>query len=228
VSGQDPDWWFPFACLAAAILCGVFWVWGKLYLRKQQKLIDEGIELETRKRRDFQERARAYEAEHLQGWPHRLTKSAEFHRQLLMINEERTALRFVQLASHTGLLSADYSVSLREVISAELQQNSETVMQVETTATVQQQGAARRAAVGALIAGPTGAIIGAASKRTSASATSVSTSHTVQGPIYLVVGTSNFERPVIKFEVSSLRQGEEWLHRIRAAILASGPEDRLP
>ncbi|WP_156143842.1 hypothetical protein [Sphingomonas taxi] len=114
----------------------------------------------------------------------------------------------------------DAVIELKAVVSVELQQNETTIMKLETTGTTKKAGALSRAAIGGLLFGGAGAIVGAASAGSRIEATTTSTSQTLKGTPYLVIGTTDMMTPIHKVSMNSRSDGEKWLHRIRGALSA--------
>lgn len=120
----------------------------------------------------------------------------------------------------------DALIELTAIVSVELQQNETTVMKLETTGTTKKSGALGRAAVGGVLFGGAGAIVGAASVGSKIETTTTSTSQTLQGTTYLVIGTTDMISPLHKVSMNSRGEGEQWLHRIRGALVVlSSPKD---
>ena len=79
-----------------------------------------------------------------------------------------------------------------------------------------------RAAVGALVAGPLGAVVGAASGLGGKVTTEVEERKVAQqveglGDPQLIMGTSDAERPLLKIKFDPPELAESWLYKIRAA-----------
>ena len=140
-------------------------------------------------------------------------------RDYVMMADDQRSLRFTtaQLEPETKLLR-DRIIPLDEIVSAELELNSRTLMKLDVNLRSNKQGSLTRAAVGRAIFGPAGAIVGATSAGSRTTGVMEGESEIVDGDIYLVVGTTSLETPVVRTRLADRKSGEEWLHRIRGAM----------
>lgn len=156
------------------------------------------------------------------GWPvfHFNAPNWRTRRYLLMSSDQRRlGLMWARWQNKPDLVVEwDNPIDLISVVSVELQQDETTVMKLETTGTTQKSGALGRAAVGGVLFGGAGAIVGAASAGSKIEMTTTSTSETLKGTPYLVIGTTDMITPLHKVAMTSRSEGEKWLHRIRGAL----------
>jgi hypothetical protein len=126
-------------------------------------------------------------------------------------------LRLFALGQHRSEIETTFTIAVADIVSIELVKHEDTVG--EATTITKKKGALGRAAVGELIFGPTGAIVG------SISAGSKSTTVTHERRVYrfseLVFGLSDFRHPVVRFASTDHEECERWLYRIRAAMTKS-------
>jgi hypothetical protein len=159
-------------------------------------------------------------------WPARHGRGPDVRtRRYLLMSRDQRRLALVLVKWRDELITEwEAAIDLAAVVSVELQQDETTVMKLETTGTTQKSGSLGRAAVGGILFGGAGAIVGATSAGSKTVATTTSTSQTLKGPVYLVIGTTNMEHPMHKVQMISRNEGEKWLHRIRGglALLAEG------
>jgi hypothetical protein len=136
-----------------------------------------------------------------------------------MLSHDRRRLRVIELRQGNELIvKSDMPVDIATVVSVELEQDSVTVLKMETTSVTKKSGVIGRAAIGGALFGGVGAIVGATSAGSKTIGSSTGRSHTTKGPVMLVVGTTDLHVPVFKIRMNSMTDGEEWLHRIRGSI----------
>lgn len=152
-------------------------------------------------------------------WPVRHVREGYLQREYLMMASDQRQLRMAKISLREDLL-VEWSdpVSIASVVSVELQQKSTTIIKLDTTATTKKTGGLGRAVIGGALFGGVGAIVGAASAGSKTAATTTSTSQTTNGPVWLVIGTTDMIRPVIKTHMKSKHEGEQWLHRMRGTL----------
>lgn len=162
---------------------------------------------------------RLYEESLRPEWPVVHAGRSRPEREYFMISADRTRLRWtrVQLRLSYSVVE-EREVHLGTVLSVELQQSSRTVMRLETQAVTKKSGALGRAVVGGVLLGGAGAVVGAATAGGQTTATTKSKSHTRDGPTYVVIGTTDLERPMLKVRMSGVTAGEERVHRIKASL----------
>lgn len=154
-------------------------------------------------------------------WPVREGSSGTLSREYLMISIDQKYLRVADVSYHPKVeFKRDHIIAVRDLVSVELQQSSETIMRLETMTTTKKNSPLLRAAVGGIAFGGAGAIVGAVSAKETSTGTTTSKSVTKKGPIYLVIGTTDIKTPLVKYKIPDLNmdKAEQWLHRIRGAI----------
>jgi hypothetical protein len=141
-----------------------------------------------------------------------------FYRWYLMMTGDQSRVRIANVKLQPDYeLRDDQVVEVSAIASAEIQQSSETVMKFESTAVTSKKGGLGRAAVGGVLFGGAGAVVGAVTAPTTSTHSAKGQSETRKGPIYLIIGTTDIHRPVLKIQLPSMGIAEEWLHRIRGA-----------
>jgi hypothetical protein len=160
-------------------------------------------------------------------WPVFHCKASNWrNRRYLLMSSDQRRLGLMWARWRDDLeIEWDALIDLTAVVSVELQQNETTFMKLETSGTTKKSGALGRAAVGGVLFGGAGAIVGAASAGSKIETTTTSTSQTLQGTTYLVIGTTDMLNPLHKVSMISRGEGERWLHRIRGALaVISSPQ----
>lgn len=162
---------------------------------------------------------RLFEESVREEWPVVHAGRSRPDREYFMISADRSRLRWARVQLRPAYTVVDERVvALDTVLSVELQQSSRTVMRLETQAVTKKTGALGRAVVGGVLLGGAGAVIGAATAGGQTTATTKSKSLTRDGPTYVVIGTTDLERPMLKVKMSGVTAGEEWVHRIKASL----------
>ncbi len=140
-----------------------------------------------------------------------------------MMSSDQRSLRFTDAKFHPEFeLRRDDFVAVDTIVTVELQQSSETIMRYETTSTTTQGAPLMRAAVGGLTFGGAGAVVGAVTAKKTSTGTTTGQSETRKGPIYLVIGTTDIHKPMVKHKMPEMTTAENWLHRVRGAIALVG------
>jgi hypothetical protein len=189
---------------------------GRAALAKAQEAQEE----EDRKEARFKAQIVEFEKELSVDWPvYHVSRSYWAHRSYLLMSRDQARLGRVT-AKGRDQMAVEWEpvIELSSVVSVELQQSETTIMRLETTGTTKKSGSLGRAAVGGVLLGGAGAIVGAASAGSKTAATTTSTTQTSKGPTYLVIGTTDLEHPMHKVQMNSRSEGEKWLHRIRGGL----------
>lgn len=162
---------------------------------------------------------RLYEESLKPAWPVIHAGRSRPEREYFMISADRSRLRWsrVQLRPNYTVLE-EREVRLDTVLSVELEQSSRTVMRLETQSVTKKSGALGRAVVGGVLLGGAGAVVGAATASGKTTGTTKSKSVTRDGPTYIVIGTTDLERPMLKVRMIGVTAGQEWVHRIKASL----------
>jgi hypothetical protein len=165
-------------------------------------------------------RADKFEAEITDAWPYRYRDQGEWTKEYLMIDKAYKNLRRLTLQVRPMVkILADGIVALADVISVEVEQSSKIVSSFRTSSETTKRSPLLRAAVGGALFGPAGAIVGAGSASSTTTGTTKGKSHTVQGPAVLVIGTLDFDQPVLKVPMPDTQTAELWLHRVQGAVV---------
>jgi len=158
-------------------------------------------------------------------WPLREQSSGgSRYREYLMMSADQRLFRIANVSFHPGVeILKSLTVSVQTIVSVELQQSSETVMRMDSVSTTKKGSPLLRAAIGGIAFGGAGAVVGAVSAKQTTTGKTTGKSETRKGPIYLVIGTTDFQTPMVKFKMSNMDVAEQWLHRLRGAISMCRP-----
>ena len=179
----------------------VFW--------EKQKLMDEEAQL----------RIPEFERTLDEEWPVRHHSVGKRRRDYIMMSGDQRRLRFSGASFHPEFqLQRDATIAVETIVTVELQQSSETITRYVTSSPTKQGSPLMRAAVGGLAFGGAGAVVGAVSAKKTSTGTATGKSETRNGPIHLIVGTTDIHTPMVKHEMPNMATAEDWLHRIRGAI----------
>ena len=179
----------------------VFW--------EKQKLMDEEAQL----------RIPEFERTLNEEWPVWHHSVGSRRRDYIMMSGDQRQLRFCTAKFHPEFqLRRNATIAVETIVTVELQQSSETITKYVTSSTTKQGSPLIRAAVGGLAFGGAGAVVGAVSAKKTSTGTTTGKSETRNGPIYLIVGTTDIHTPMVKHEMPNMATAEDWLHRIRGAI----------
>lgn len=144
-------------------------------------------------------------------------------RGYLMLREAQPQIRYIQarFGDATETLT-DRAFATESIIAVEIEQETQTVMNYTSTASTKtaKRSPLMRAAVGGMLLGGVGAIVGATSAG-STSKTDVTTegkSQTVKGAIYLIIATNDIQDPMIKIEMPDMITAQQWLYRLRGLM----------
>lgn len=213
------DWGLIFILIIVGLI--IFWIVMSDVVAREQKAKRESdaAVLEIRKK-EFQPQVERFEAELDEKWPVRHVREPSWReRAYLMMSGDQKRLASVRLKLREEVITEwEYDIALSSIVSVELQQEEKTIMRLETTGITKKSGSLGRAAVGGVLFGGAGAIVGAASAGSTSVQTTTSKSETLKGPVYLVIGTIDMMHPLHKTRMGSRAEAENWLHRIRGGI----------
>jgi hypothetical protein len=161
-----------------------------------------------------------YDRDLSEEWPVRHVRGADWrNRRYLMMSSDQKRLSILLLQWRGELIETwEALIEISSVVSVEIRQDQSTVMKLEATGHTKKIGSLGRAAVGGVLFGGVGAIVGASTAGSKTVTTASSTSETHKGPVYLVLGTTDIQHPMHKVLMNSRQEGEKWLHRIRGAL----------
>ena len=207
-----------FLLIVGLIITGI--IVSDMNVREQRAQRERDAEVQKIQEEDFRPHIRRFEQDLNENWPVRHVREPSWReRAYLMMSGDQKRLASVRLKLRKEVITEwEYDIPLLSIVSVELQQEEKTIMRLETTGVTKKSGSLGRAAVGGVLLGGAGAIVGAASAGSTSVQTTTSKSETLKGPVYLVIGTTDLMHPLHKTLMGSRAEGENWLHRIRGGI----------
>jgi len=142
--------------------------------------------------------------------------SASAGMSFLCMDSEGVRIRFTVFRPQ-GIeieVARDLVVPIADVQSVELSGGDTTVTDYVTVS--RKQGALGRAAMGGLLFGGAGAIVGSTSA--GSKSRSVANLRTIRGLSVLTFALADLSNPIVRFKSWDRAQSEQWLNRVRAAI----------
>ena len=138
------------------------------------------------------------------------------YRAFIGMNGEGSSLFVARFRSKFGYYSdlRTEKLNIEDIVSVELIKNS--VTRIMATTAMRKKGTFTRAAVGTLVLGPVGAVVGASSAQSIG--TTTGTERQVFESCDLVIGTTAISNPVLRFRFVIEADGEAWFHRLQAVI----------
>lgn len=154
-------------------------------------------------------------------WP--FVSGANADTCFMMMDNSGGRLRFIDGLYERGGVSGiqtmkDRIVSVSDIINVELKQDSETVIDVDLKTTSQKKGSLTRAAVGGVVFGGAGAVVGAVSAGSQEKTSGTQTSRTVIKANRLVIGTTDPANPTITQNFKTSEDATDWYHRVLGAV----------
>lgn len=168
--------------------------------------------------REANERADNWEAGIAAEWPHRVRDNGQWEKDYLLVSKDQRRLRQLKLQIRPKVeIKSDAEVDMADVMSVEIFQETKVVSKSKTTSTTTKQAPIARAIIGGVLFGGAGAVVRAVSAGSQTTSSSEGFSKKVAGPAYVVIGTSDFEHPVLKAKMADADIAELWMNRIRGA-----------
>ena len=203
--------------LASLILYGAV-KWGQYKRRGLQAEEEERLLEQAR----VQARAADFESGLVATWPIRQSLHAPPNQDYLLMSADQTALRIVSANfNRESPIITDCIVHISDIVDSQIERESTTVTSMVTQTRTRSRNGIARAAVGELIAGPVGALVGATTAGSDSVGTMAGEQRTIYGASRLLITTTDPAKPLHKLDMPDYTPAEVWLHRIRGAMALS-------